>query len=311
MALTNPCNLEATVVNTGSECDDAMNASAMIMLVPKDATWDDDDLDDFTGFLQTQIHATGRDRFLPIFGTSAPIRNIIDSKEEDVKETMEDGSVQFVRYGMYNRTFLTDKGGFCLAAALIKLGKNFSFIEVDINGKVAQMVNADGTYSGFPLNLGYAPTPDLATLKTVYKNAFMVSFSPKNYIEKGKVFASDADEDILSLRGLFDTEVFKAPATVQTITTIFVGVKTLCAETDLVAKYGATLAAVGNFVVTKVSDGSVVVPSAAAVVNGEIRLTGTFVSGQSYYVALAAASVLKTAGIVGYEGTKKATVPIP
>ena len=51
MALLNPCNLEETVVNTGSECDDAMLASAMIILVPKDATWDDDDLEDFTAFL--------------------------------------------------------------------------------------------------------------------------------------------------------------------------------------------------------------------------------------------------------------------
>ena len=226
-------------------------------------------------------------------------------------ETMEDGSVQFVRYGMYNRSFLTDKGGLCLASALMKLGKNFSFIDIDINGKVLQRVNADGTYSGVPLNLGYAKSPDLATLKTVYKNAFMTSFSPNDYIKKGKIFASDENEDILALRGLYDTEVFTAPVTVQTITTIFVGVKTLCAETDLVDKYDSTLAVVGNFVVTKVSDGSVVVPSAAAVVNGEIRLTGTFVSGQSYYVALAAPSVLKAAGIVGYEGTKKATVPIP
>lgn len=308
--LINACNIAANVSNTGSECSDALKATAMIIMVPKSATWTDTDLDDFTSFLKTKIHAAAGTRFYPIFGNSAPVRQIKDSNETDVIETLEDGSMQFIRYGMFNRTFLTTEGGICLAQALMQMNRNYAFIEVDITGQVAMMRNSDGTYSGFPVNLAYAPVPELANLKTSYKNQFMLSFAPANYIKKGKVFASDADEDILSLSGLIDTDVVAGTQT-QTTTNIFVGVKTECAETDLVALYDTTLAATGNFVVTKVSDGSAVTLSAAAVQNGEIKLTGTFTSSESYTVALASAATLKAAGIEGYEGIKKATIAIP
>jgi len=310
MALINPCSIETTPSNTGSECSDALKAAAMLIMVPKAATWTDTDLLDFTAFLETKIHAAAASRFFPIFGNSAPIRSIKDSPEADVLETMEDGSVQFIRYGMFNRTFMTTEGGLCLARALMAMRNNYAFIEVDITGQVAMMKNADGTYSGFPVNLAYAPVPELANLKTSYKNQFMLSFSPNNYIKKGVVFAGDTTEDILSLRGLYDTAV-TAAATTQTTTNIFVNVATICGNTDLIELYAGTLAVPANFIITKVSDGTTQVASAATIVAGEMRLTGTYVSAASYYVALAAPSVLKAAGIEGYEGTVKATVVIP
>ncbi len=310
MALVNPCSIAATPSNTGSECSDAMKASAMIIMLPKTTTWSNSDLADFTTYLKTKIHAVAASRFFPIFGNSAPIRNIKDNNEADVMETMEDGSVQFIRYGMFNRTFVTTEGGLCLAKALMAMKNNYAFIEVDITGQVAMMKNADGTYSGFPVNLAYAPVPELANLKTSYKNQFMLSFSPNNYIKKGVVFASDTTEDILGLRGLFDTEVIAGSGTHST-TNVYVDVQTICGDTDLVALYGATLAVPGNFTITKVSDGTTQVASAAAVINGEVRLTGTYTSGASYYIALAAPSVLKAAGIEGYGGTVRATIAIP
>jgi len=255
MALVNPCSIAATPSNTGSECSDAMKASAMIIMLPKNATWTDTDLLDFTAFLETKIHAVASARFFPIFGNSAPIRSIKDNNEADVIETLEDGSVQFIRYGMFNRTFMTTEGGLCLAKSLMAMRNNYAFIEVDITGQVAMMKNSDGTYSGFPVNLAYAPVPELSNLKTSYKNQFMLSFSPNNYIKKGVVFAGDVDEDILSLRGLYDTEVIAGSGT-QSITNIFVGVQTICGDTDLVALYDTTLAVLGNFLVTTVSDGS-------------------------------------------------------
>lgn len=314
MALVNPCSIAANPSNTGSECSDALKAAAMMIMVPKNARWDDDDLVDFTAFLQGKIHDTPANRFFPIFGNSAPIRQITESNESDVIETLEDGSVQFIRYGMYNRTFLTTEGGYCLAQALMAMSRNYAFIEVDITGQVAMQhisTATDGkkTYGGFPVNLAYAPAPILANLKTSYKNQFMLSFSPNTYIKKGIVFGSDTDEDVLSLRGLFDTEVTPGSGTHST-TVIFVDVATICGDTDLVALYGATLAVVGNFVVTN-ANGSVNTPSAAAVIGGEVRLTGTFLTGTNINVALAAPSVLKAAGIEGYEGTKSASVPIP
>jgi len=309
MALVNPCNLAATSSNTGAECNNALKASAQIWLVPKTAFWQTADLADFTAFLNTKIHATAASRFYPIFGNSAPIRIITDNPAADVIEELEDGSVQFIRYGMYNRTFLTTEGGMDLARHLMGLSQNYAFIETDIIGQVGMMKNADGTYSGFPTNLAYPPAPMLANLKTSYKNQFMLSFSPNNYIKKGYVFSSDADEDILSLRGLYDTEVTQGSG-VNSITKIYVDVTTIAGGTDLVALYGATLAAVGNFVLTN-ANGTPNTPSAAAVVNGEVEFTGTFATGTNITVGLAAPSVLKAAGIVGYEGTKTLAAAIP
>jgi hypothetical protein len=410
MALINPCNLSIATVNTGSDCDAAMKATAMVIMVPKNAVWTDADLLDFMGFLKTKFHAAPASRFLPIFGSSAPIRSMNESNESDIIETMEDGSQQFIRYGMFNRTFMTDKGGLCLAKSLMQLGNNYAFIDVDITGQVAKMKNADGTYSGFPLNLAYAPIPTLANLKTSYKNNFLMSFSPLNYIKKGKIFASSG-EDILSLRGLFDVVVYSAaPSTnsgatkaiaTDTITAIGadndtinvtvngvsisggtvvktaaestvtllankivaainantatnggytatnavgaitisgpfglgntlnailpvntivgtiaatpaafaggvtgsavlkVGVKTDCAETDLVGLYGALLVTAANFLITK---GGVAVVATVALVSGQAHLTIPYING-TYKVALAAPSVLKAASIEGYDGS--------
>jgi hypothetical protein len=227
--LNNPCNAAANVRNTGSECSDALKAAAMLIMVPKNAKWTSADLDDFTAFGLEKTHAAAADRWFPIFGSSAPIKGIKEANEADVIETHEDGSVSFIRYGMYNRTFMTTEGGMCLAAALMGMASNYAFVEVDITGQIAMMENSDGTFSGFPVNLAYAPVPDLANLKTTYKNNFMLSFSPLNYIKKGKVFASDADEDLLSLKGLYDVTVYKAAAYTKAGATAATGSVTLTA----------------------------------------------------------------------------------
>lgn len=318
MSLINPCNLNVAPSNTGSECSDSMKASAMIIMVPKSAKWTDADITNagsFTAFVETKIHAAFGSRWYPIFGTNTPISSITESNESDVIETQEDGSKSFIRYGYYNRTFVTTEGGLCLAAHLMAFrGFNYAFIEVDITGQVIMMQNADGSYSGFPTTLAYAPASMLANLKTAYKNQFMLSFSPLTYVQKGKVFGTDDTENILSVVGLLDTAVTVGTGT-QSTTHIFVGVETICAETDLVALYTGTgagkIGQIANFIVKKVSDGTVVTPSAIAITSGEVNLTGTFITGTDYTVELAAPSVLKANGIEGYEGTIKATISIP
>lgn len=310
MAMLNPCDLDSIIVNTGSECDDAMLATRQLYMMLPTFSWTDEDEADFTGFLQTAIQAHN---VFPIFGDAAPIRSIVDANEADVIEQMEDGSKSFVRRGMMGRTFSTDKGGLCLVQHLFQLNKTMSFIEVDEDQKVIRQRNADDSLSGFPSNLAYSPTPDLATFKTVFKPKFMLDFSPNNYIKKGEIVKGDATEDILSLTGLIDAEVTTGTGAHST-THIFVGVKTLCADTDLVAKYLGTgagkIGQIANFVVTA-ANGTVITPSAVAITNGEVNLTGVFTTATNITVALAAASVLQANGIEGYDGVKGAIVPIP
>lgn len=314
--LINPCDLSVAPSNTGIDCSAAMKASAMIIVIPIGTKWTDADITSagsFTAFLNTKISAVPASRWYPIFGNNAPIQSITESNESDVLETLDDGSQSFIRYGMYNRTFVTTKGGLSLAAHLMSLrGSQYGFIEVDIIGQVACMINSDGSYSGFPVNLMYAPASEIANLKTTFKNRFMLSFSPKTYIQQGKIFASDSTEDILSVTGLKDTAVTVGTST-QTTTNIFVGVSTVGAKTDLVALYPGAggIAQVSNFVVTKKADGTMVTISAAAISSGQVQLTGTFTTGTDYVVALAAPSVLSTNGITGYDGTVSATISIP
>lgn len=318
MALVNPCNLQVNSKNTGTQCSDSMKATSVLILVPKGTIILASQLLDFTQTVITKSHAAKALRWYPIFGTSAPVMSITESKETDVIETMDDGSQHFVRYGMYNRTFLTTDGGLCLAQALMSFNGNaYGFIEVDITGQVSMMSNGDGTFSPFPVNLGYAPTPDLATLKTVYKNAFMLSFSPTYYIKKGTIFSSDTTEDLVDAMGLVDTQVVPG-VTASTTTNIYVSVETICADDDLITQFGTTLGVAANFIIAlAVSPFTVVTPSAALIIAAsganpaQLKLTGTYVSGSSYTVSLVSAATLLAANVEGYEGIVSATVAIP
>lgn len=314
MALINPCNLSATLSNTGSECDDAMLATRQLFLMHPDKTWTATDELDFTGWLNTAIHAAGDARVFPLFGYGAPIRKIVDAKEADVLEKFEDGASQLVRRGMMNRTFFTDKGGLCLAQHLFAINRTFSFIEVDEEGKVLRRVNADGTFSGFRSNLSYSPTPELATFTTSFKSAFMLDFGPNEYIGQGGIVKGDSTEDILSLIGLIDSTVVKGTVGVASTTHIFLKIKTACAETDLVVKYPGTgaghMGQIANFII-KNAAGAVITPSAVAVVGSEVDLTGAYPTGTTITAQLAAPSVLKTNGIEGYEGKNILSIAIP
>ena len=315
MSLNNPCNVSLNPQNTGVECQSAMSATAMLIMVPRSASFTQADITtagSFTDLVTINSHLPAAQRWFPIFGFAAPINSITESNESDITETMDDGSQIFVRYGKYNRTFHTTSGGLCLAAHLMAFPRGYSFIEVDTEGKVLVYEPTSGTYKGVPTNMVKGLSPDTAKFKTAFKNKFMLSFDPVAYVIKGKIFSSSSDEDILGTTGLLDTAVTTGTAT-QTATTLFVGVETVCAETDLVALYtgvgAGTIGQVTNFVITRVSTGAVVVPTAVAVISGEVRLTGTFPAG-TYSVALAAPSVLLANGLPGYEGITAATVVV-
>lgn len=420
MAMINPCTPGNVVANTGSECDEAMLYTKQIWFMDPSVKWTATDLLDFTTFLNTKRHANGSSRFTPVFGSGLPVRGITDSNEADVLETFEDGTKRKVRYGMFERTFMTDKGGLCYAQNLMKLGSRLAFIEVDENQKVLMMQNLDGTYSGVPTNLSYSPVPELANLKTVYKNKLLINFNPLDYITKGKIVKGDATEDILSLQGLIESIVYRAatetnsgstPATggytivkgatndtidvqvsgksisggpvvqtvsestdtllatkvknainaatatnggysaantagaltitapaglgatintvqataviVGTITTttplafsggvtgtlvLKLGVKTECAETDLIAKYGTTLVTATNFVIYN-SAGVAVSISAASIVSGIANISIPYLSGK-YTLGLAPSATLFAAGIIGYDCNDKQTITV-
>jgi len=308
-AIIKACQTSGTLKNTGSQCVDTMGPTAMIIAVPKTLKWTATDMLDFTTFLTTKIHAAKNARVYPMFGPSIPIRKITNSKEADVVAVQEDGTPIFIRYGILTRQFATTEAGLCHADALQSFNKSgYSYIEVDNTGRMLFRDNGDGTFSGLLTTFMYSPSPDLPDFKNPMYVNFQISITPQEFVQNGVVYQAQ-DSSITNLIGLFDSKV--TDATGSTTTKLKIGVFTTCSLTDLVALFGAPLAAVGNFVVTKDSDGSTPTITAAAIVSDHIELTGTFVSGSKYTVALAAPSVLLAALLPGYEGVVAADILIP
>lgn len=303
MAIVKACSVANTVRNTGKECDVSMVATAMIIAVPRSYTFDDTDLADPDAWLDELIHGNLGARAYPLFGQNAPIRTITNDQAGDITVEMDDGLKVFLRYGLYNRTFETTSGGICYAKALQSLNKSgYSIIEIDQQGQMLCRDNGDGTYSGLIIDFMYSPSPVLPDFKnTPWKSRFQYSFSPVELVGNGIIL--EGATSLLDKMGLIDATPV-ASATTQTATEIFFGFETECAETDLVALLGANLGThVDNFVVTNKATGVEVTPSAAAIVSGEIRLTGVFTSGQTFVVTGSAPINWFNNGALGYDGT--------
>lgn len=309
MAFENPCLLDENVVNTGTECNDAMGPTALILLGDTSIEYTPEQVaGGMLATLETSIHAAGKARVYPLFGNNAPIRDIQNTNGDNVLEEMPDGSTAFVRSGKFTRLFLTKEGGDCLAKILYQMnGASLGFIEVDANNKVKMRQLANGNYGFIPVNMIDAPLPSLASFTEVFKNAFRMNFDPKYYVKEAVTFVST--EDLTGLSGLINAGVF-AGATPATTTELYVAVKSLCAATDLVAEFPTQIADADNFIVKEGT--TVITPSAVAVVGGEVKFTiAAQTAGDVITVSGAAASVLNANGITGFDIVQGVSITIP
>jgi len=299
-AIIKACNVTNTPKNTGKQCDTAMVATAMLIAVQRGLEFTLTNLLDPVGWLTTLIHEK---KAFPLFGQTAPIREITNNKEADIIVTLDDGLQVFLRYGIYNRVFGTTSGGLCYAEALASfLNSGYDIIEIDQIGQMLARKNSNGTYSPLITDFMQSPSPTLADFKnTPYKNHFGYSFTPIELINNGIIFKGA--EALLSMTGLLDTVITQGTTAAST-TKLYLGVKTACAETNLVASsIGTDLADDANFEVTLIEDGTHPTVTAAAIVSGQIELTGTFVSGKIYRVTGTAATVWLANDVEGYDGT--------
>lgn len=307
-ALQEACATSTSVKNTGGGCDKVLGPVKMIFaappgqVIPAGTT-------DIVAYIKEAIHADASARFYPFFGYARPLWNVVANDSDDVTETSEyTGEIVYIRPGVSNRVYQTTKGGLCYAEQLLSFkNSGYEFFEVDGDGNYALLKNEDLSYSLIPtLNLG-GKSPLFATGTTQYKNQFAISFDPTAYIA-AKVM--EGGRGLLSLKGLEDVNVTEGTG-VSSTTKLYVKVITDCGNKDLVDVLGVALADVDNFVVTNHATGAIVTPTGVAIVNGEIELTGTFTSGQTYDVALATAADLYANNIVYYEGKTAASILIP
>lgn len=309
MAFENPCLLDENVVNTGTECNDAMGPTALILLGDTSIEYTPAQVaGGMLATLETSIHAAGKARVYPLFGNNAPIRDIQNTNGDNILEEMPDGSTAFVRSGKFTRLFLTKEGGDCLAKILYAMnGASLGFIEVDANNKVKMRKLANGNYGFIPVNMIDAPLPSLASFTEVFKNAFRMNFDPKYYVKEAVTFVST--EDLTGLSGLINAGVF-AGTTPSTTTELYVAVKSLCAATDLVAEFPTQIADADNFIVKEGT--TVITPSAVAVVSGQVKITiAAQTAGDIITVSGAAASVLNANGIEGFDIVQGVSITIP
>ena len=308
MALKAPCSVSVAPYNTGVDCQIKMSSVSLLILMDANFKWQDADEVDFLSFIETQVHATGYARWWPFFGLKCPVKTITKGKETDVTVTYDDGSMAFIRNGTMTKTLATNKGGLAMAKAFMSFNRfnNLAFIEVDKFNNVLRKKNADGSYSGIPLNMQYAPTPEEADFKTEFLTAFSLNYFPEDYIGSGVISASD--QELRDVMGLIDAQITAPVASTTTI--LKIGVQTIGTQKDLVAAYPA-IADLTVFGVTKKTDGTVVTPSAVAIVNGHVELTGVYTSGSTYIVSGTNAAALKALSILGYDISKPIEIAIP
>jgi hypothetical protein len=298
MAIIKACSVETSVKNTGKECDTAMVATAMLIAIQRGLTFTDTDLEDPVAWLEGLIHER---KAFPLFGQQAPIREINNNPESDILVTLDDGTQVFLRYGIYNRSFATTSGGLCYAEALASfLNSGYSIIEIDQQGQMLARKNDDGTYSGLITDFMYSPAPIMADFKnTPWKTRFQYSFSPVELVNNGIIFKGATS--LLSKMGLINADFFESSA--GSTTELSVGLRTECAEADLVALIGAPLADLTNVIVTNKATGAVVVPTAIAIVGGELVITGTFASAATYNVIGSSPFIWYGNDIEGYDAS--------
>jgi len=303
MPLLEVCAAENTPKNTGVVCEASMLAPAMIIAVDPSLTWTAEDLADFYEYCITQIHAK---KMFPLIGS---IKGLAASDENDVTQTFDNGAQVFVRSGVYNWLLSTNTGGNCLAAALASFnGRRFSFIEIDIDGKVCFRANADGTFSGLRPNEMYSPKPTKATFTTVNMNNLFISVTPKEYIENSKILKQDG-EDLTGLKGLIDAVLIQGTVP-NTQTSIALGLVAECSKKDLIA--GRTgLGAIANYIIKK-ADGTTVTPTAPATVGVNIVFTiPSQTAGSVLTVQGVSPSALLANNVEGIEIVNILSVTIP
>lgn len=294
MAIVKACLIGNTLKNTGKECDISMGPTAMLIAIPPDTEFDDNDLADPVGWLTGLIHANKGVRVYPFFGQKAPIKNLNSDQEADVVIALDDGSKVFLRYGFINRTFETTSGGICYAKSLQGLNKSgYSILEIDQQGQMLVHQNDNGKYKGLFTDFMFSPAPQLPDLKSkLYMNRFQISYSPVEYVNFGTILAGALP--LLSLMGLIDVEIIKAADTTNSGSTRATGTDTITAigadgDTINVKVNGTTIS---GGAVAKTSAESSVTLLAAKIV---LAINGATATNGGYTAANTAGAITVTA----------------
>jgi hypothetical protein len=320
MALVKATNRdENQILNTGFDTDTAPGLTYMLLMVDRNFTFTQTDIDtagSFYDYVNQQIHATGIGKFYPIGGNYCTPFTISDNQGSDVTETSNvTGEVITLRNGTLTRTFEFKQGGLAFAKALLSLAKagNMAFIDIDEGGQIIMLDN-NTVFSAIPTTVNPL-SPALASPTAVYKNRLSITYNPIAYVQGADLFkAKDETGNILNLRGLVDVHIESAAA--ATTTTVSFNLKT-GSNTDLGLRYGAGIVAamIKLNVLTGTAPNYVRTPLAittlAYTAGKYVATFATQASATKIEIDSAASSVWFTNDVLGYEVVTPVVVTVP
>ena len=313
MAVTKACGSTNAPLNSGSDCNITQRFPSMLLAVPaKGFSFTLANLNTGLTWLTPLLQAALGSRVYPLFGYNARISDIKNDAGTSIVEKLANGIDVFVKYGVMGMSYETTEGGECYTKILESfVGKHyqFSFLIVDEQGIMKCKDNGDGTFSGIPVSSIIAENPTLADFKAVYKSMITLKFTNDEYVKNSTLLTGC--DFLLPTIGLINSDVLVGSAGVSSTTKLKFQTLTDCGTNDLTVLFPTTIALPANYVVTKVSDGSVVTISAGAVSGTHVELTGTFTSGSAYLITPVSAATLLTNGIAGYEFINTLSITIP
>jgi hypothetical protein len=313
MAAVEACASSQIPLNSGSDCNVTLRFISMVIAVPKNGfSFTLENLTSGLTWFTPLLHAALGSRVYPLFGYNARISDIKNDAGTSIVEKLANGIDVFVKYGVMGMAFETTEGGECYTKILESfVGKSdqFSFLFIDEQGIVKCHDNGDGTFSGIPSSSIIAENPTIADFKGVYKSMIKLQFTNDEWVNKSKLLSGG--DILLQQIGLINAELLVGTAGASSTTKLKFQVLSDCGSSDLTTLFPTTVALPVNYVVTKVSDGTVVTISAGAVVGTHVELTGTFTSSSSYVITPVPPATLLTNGITGYEFINALTIAIP
>lgn len=239
-----------------------------------------------------------------------PIHNFLnpqDNTDDPTIETFADGSKGFVKDGVYDWTFQTTAGAFCLLQNMRTHNGNGGYAIFYDKNKTLLGSNIAGQFSTIPLQVFQALPWKMNTGSNVTKYLFRFIFDT-NYANEDSDYTR-ADFPLTNITGLQDVRLIAKGFNHVTGLTA-VEVVTECGGQNLSTKFNAILAAQANWIASnRITGGIITITSVTAVGSGSSVQYNVLLSAadpdyptdSSILLSLAAPSVLAAAGMSGYE----------
>lgn len=239
-----------------------------------------------------------------------PVHNLLDITDntaDPTEQTFGYGPSVIVQEGNYNFVFPYLTGGICLSNALRKFnGNSIRVIFYDSNGTLIGWKQGD-TMVGIPLNQFYSNPWRPATGAAVMNLGVRFNFEPRYINEELGFFKTDGFS-LESIEGLQNVKLSQSGVQAKPVYKIKANAG--CSGLDLYDDFSAAIAsAPANFVASNAATGANIAVTSVAVDANIKGWTVTLDSADPDYpitgsinLSLAAPSVLKAAGVPGFEG---------